>query len=108
MQIRLKRGFPWFPVVLAAGWSLMMVLTIQDLAWFANASPSFGRSAAVATASSAVPLVAMADPRMVGTPWAGAPRVPAAGAARRRMRDASSASAAAHATSHEPLLSSTP
>lgn len=44
MRIILKRGFPWFPVVLAAGWVLMMSLAIPELEWFAATSASFGRS----------------------------------------------------------------
>jgi len=41
MRIVLKRSFPWFPVVLAAGWVLMMSLAIPELEWFAAASASF-------------------------------------------------------------------
>jgi len=41
MHIILKRSFPWFPMVLAAGWIVMVGLAISDLAWFAAASASF-------------------------------------------------------------------
>jgi len=44
MRLILKRRFPWFPVVLAAGWVLMMSLAIPELEWFAATSASFGRS----------------------------------------------------------------
>jgi len=59
MRIILKRNFPWFPVVLAAGWVLMMSLAIPELEWFAAASASFGPpgasvAKAVSPASTAV------------------------------------------------------
>jgi len=46
MRIILKRNFPWFPLVLAAGWVLMMSLAIPELEWFAAASAAFGRPVA--------------------------------------------------------------
>ena len=55
MQIILKRGFPWFPVILATGWVSMMGLAIRDLAWFAAASESFNGRSTVASALKAVP-----------------------------------------------------
>ena len=38
MQIVVRRSVPWFPLVLAAAWVLMLGLALRDLAWFAEAS----------------------------------------------------------------------
>lgn len=48
MQIVVRRSVPWFPLVLAAAWVLMLGLAVRDLAWFAGASfESHSRPAAV-------------------------------------------------------------
>jgi hypothetical protein len=67
MRIILKRSFPWFPVVLAAGWVLMMSLAIPELEWFAATSASLGRSVtsaakAVSPATAAVKVPILAAP----------------------------------------------
>ena len=41
MVIVVRRSFPFFPVLLAIGWVLMMSLSLRDLAWFAAAGASF-------------------------------------------------------------------
>ena len=38
MHIVVRRSVPWFPLVLAAGWVLMLSLALRDLSWFAGAS----------------------------------------------------------------------
>jgi len=54
MRINLKRSFPWFPVVLTAGWISMMSLAVRDLAWFAAAGASLDGRSNVASAPEAV------------------------------------------------------
>ena len=78
MHIILKRSFPWFPVVLAAGWILMMSLAIRDLAWFAAASASFDGRSTVASARKAVPPARAVKMPIGVTPCAAAAIVPAA------------------------------
>jgi hypothetical protein len=76
MRIILRESFPWFPVVLAAGWILMMGLATRDLAWFAAASASLDGRSTVASAPKGVsPMVK----KPVGvTPCAAAAIAPAA------------------------------
>ena len=78
MQIIVKRRFPWFPVVLAAGWVLMMSLAVRDLAWFAAASASFDGRSTVASAPKAVPSPTAVKMPMGVTPCAAAAIAPAA------------------------------
>jgi len=79
MQIRLKRGFPWFPVVLAAGWISMMALAIHDLAWFAASGASLdGHRSTVALAAKAVPSATAVSLPIGGRPCAAAAIAPAA------------------------------
>jgi hypothetical protein len=77
MRIILKRSFPWFPVVLAAGWILMMSLAVRDLAWFAAASASLDGRSTVASAPKAVSPARVRMPIGV-TPCAAAAFAPAA------------------------------
>ena len=59
MVITVRRSFPWFPAALAAGWALMLSLTLRDLAWFAAAGASLdGRTgiSAVAPIETAAPI----------------------------------------------------
>jgi len=59
MDIVLKRSFPWFPVVLAAGWMLMTILTVRDLAGFAVNAPGRDTVATTAEATSSTTTVKM-------------------------------------------------
>jgi len=78
MRIILKRSFPWFPVVLATGWILMMSLAVRDLAWFAAASSSFDGRSTVASAPKAVPAATTVKMPIGVTPCAAAAIAPAA------------------------------
>jgi len=79
MHIILKRSFPWFPMVLAAGWIVMVGLAISDLAWFAAASASFGGRPTAASALKAVPAAGTAVKVPVGVaPCTAAAIAPAA------------------------------
>jgi hypothetical protein len=78
MHMILKRSFPWFPVVLAAGWILMMGLAIRELAWFAAASASFDGRSTVASAPKAVPPATAIKIPIAVTPCAAAGIAPAA------------------------------
>jgi hypothetical protein len=78
MLIRVRRSFPWFPILLVAGWGLMMSLAIRDLAWFAAAGASLESRLSPVTVPDRAPPAAAIKLRVPATPCTAAAIVPAA------------------------------
>ena len=63
MVFTVKRSFPWFPLVLAIGWMLMMSLAVRDLAWFAAAAASFRGQGSLTATQGIAPVAPTKDVR---------------------------------------------